>query len=241
MTELRCFRVVSRRGGGLLLGLLSFFLVSASRVVGVEACASECGFVSGSVRVIFGSSLVPLPGVKLVFFDTDWRGHEAHTDVSGEYQVSLPYGNYSAEVVKDGNCSVQRPPFRVSAGERLSFAFTLVPCVSDARSPEYHEESIPADPATGRPEVRLAFGDHTSTNLGEVYRSFLPQHSQIPFLATLAADTYTVRAMAITLHREPMYFVAEGDVEVSDGHTSQRVERARLSFRRSLPVLEIEH
>lgn len=235
-------RVVSRRARIILLTVAALVLViSTSGVAGDQTCLSECGIVSGNVREISGSSLMPLPGAKLVFFDKDWRGHEVKTDASGNYEVSLPYGNYSTVVLKDGDCGVQRPPFRILAGERLAFTFILVPCASDGPSFEYHEESIPADSATGRPEVRITFGDHSATESGEAYKSFIPQHSQVPFLATLAVDAYTVRATTIILHREPVYFVAEGAVEVSDGHTSELAEKVKLSFRRGVPVLETEH
>ena len=167
---------------------------------------------------------------------------ETRTNVSGDFEIKIPYGTYFVAALKDGTCRTRRSDFHISPGQRLRFDFELVPCPSDSNRSEqfpYDEESIPGDSRTGRPEIRVAFGEHLSTGALDVYKSFLPQGSQLPFRVTLTADKYTIRAQRVTLFRSTMNFVAEGDVEISDGNKTEQAKSARLGYHDGLPKIEI--
>ena len=206
-----------------------------------KSCLSECGSVSGAVVETVGSSPVPVPGVKVVFVDKNFVSYEVKTNAAGTYELRLAYGTYWMQVLKDGTCAVQRPDFRISPGEELHFDFVMVLCASDSASADYHEQTILGDRSSGRPDIRIGFGEHISTGTVDVYKGFLPQNSQVPFLVTVAADRYTIRAKKVTFYKPLGTFVAEGAVEVFDGHESKRGTAATVSFRDGLtPTIEIE-
>jgi hypothetical protein len=167
---------------------------------------------------------------------------ETRTNLSGDFEINIPSGTYFVAALKDGTCGVRRSDFHISRGERLHFDFELVICPSDSNRSEsypYGEESIPADHRAGRPEIRIAFGEHASTGTLDIYKSFLPPHSILPFRVTVTADKYTIRALKVTLYRNTMNFVAEGDVEISDGSKTEMVKSARLSYQAGVPKIEI--
>jgi hypothetical protein len=214
----------------LLLCLLSPVRARA----GDQFCSPDCGTVAGKVGETVRSSFTPMPGVRLVFTSQQWSRYETRTDSSGRYELKLPYGAYWIEVLKDGSCPAQRPVFKISPAQSLSFDFELVACPSDAKQPSsaypYREQAIPGDKRLSRPEVRVASGEHISTGTLDIYKSFTPKYADIPFRVTVMADEYTVRAREVTLNRNEMTFFAEGDVEVSDGEKVHHAKTARLSF-----------
>jgi hypothetical protein len=223
--------------------LLAVSLLTSIRSIAEgQVCGSECGLVAGNVGEMVGSSPVPLPGLRLVFVEKHWTRYEIRTDVSGKYEIKVPYGTYWVEVLKDGTCAVRRSDFHISPGERLHFDFELVACPSDANedesSPSYREEAIPGDRRSGRPEIRIAFGERSSNGAVDTYKSFLPQHSDLPFRVTVTADKYTIRAQKVTFYRGTMSVVAEGDVEISDGNKKERAKVARLIYQDGLPKIE---
>jgi hypothetical protein len=249
----------SRSCRGLRALLLSCLFVPAFGVADDHPCDGKCGEVLGNVAQMVRSSLLPVPGAKLVFIDGQWARYETRTDASGRYKIDLPYGTYWMRVLKDGACGTQRPDFGVSAGESLHFDFELVSCDAidgppaiaetlpsgvDAKpiftaATGYSEEVIPKDTRLGRPEIRVAFGKNIPEGALEDYKSFVPRNSKVPFRVTLMADRYTIRAQTIRFNRKEMIFMAEGDVEVSDGSKTEQAKTATMSFPTGILKLEI--
>lgn len=114
----------------------------------------------------------------------DHDEYEAVTDKAGQYTVNLPEGTYKMHFFGQyGDCSVRRPPFRLSAGEHLTFDFVTMLCPFTEGKPEvpyeegtkdgfksmnvpfdrqghrYLEQLIPAKPDHW-PEIIVSFGKY---------------------------------------------------------------------------------
>lgn len=146
---------------------------------------SPTGDISGTIRLIVNDHTVPLGGrLEVSNVANDHDQHEAVVDDNGRYAIDLPEGTYKMHFFGQyGDCSVRRAPFKLSAGEHLTFDFLTMRCPFTEAKPEvpyeegnkdgfksmnvpfarqghrYLEQLIPAE--RGRwPEIIVSFGKY---------------------------------------------------------------------------------
>lgn len=187
------------------------FWIGLSGLVATATAQSPTGGVSGTIRLIKNDQTVPLVGarVQVSNVSNDHDGHEAVTDKAGQYTVDLPEGTYKMHFFwQDGDCSiVRRPPFRLGAGEHLTFDFVIMYCPNTEVKPEvpyeegnrdgfksmnvpfdkqgrrYLEQLIPAESGHW-PEIIVSFGKYD--NQADEIRYF-PMHQAATKNATVTA------------------------------------------------------
>jgi len=120
--------------------LVAVIWLSLSGPVATAAPQTPTGSVSGTIMLITGDHTVPLTDARVVVSDVSnaQDEHEDLADKNGQYTIDLPAGTYKMHFFwRDGDCSVaRRPPFKLNAGEHLTFDFVTMHCPNSEVKPE---------------------------------------------------------------------------------------------------------
>jgi len=255
--------------------LFAVIWLSLSGPLATATSQSPTGSVSGTIRLIVGDHTVPLTDARVVVTDVSnvQDEHEDLADKNGQYTIDLPEGTYKMHFFwRDGDCSVgRRPPFKLSAGEHLTFDFVTMHCPNSEVKPEVpydegnrggfkamnipfarqghrHLEQLILDEPGHWPEIIVSFGKYDN-QVDEI--RYFPTYqgvgigpaSTAPLLLSLPVTVTVDRytLQAMEIVLKAMVFTAKGHVFISDGKSGKMGNYATLSFSDGQPILKLEH